>query len=433
MEKRKTEWWIREVASEQKATVQEGTKKLSRDSIQLVHTHDGEPFNSRNGKVPGKLANSSAWENNVTEGIPLRKGTRRNVDVWITQSSKNGKERSELPSSIGKLSWDKETFPHTQDMQQAMMVDRSLQHVHRFTPENSHHHQTVSFEVQESASSGKEPKPKFEQRSTTTKTQVLRLEEPTVRKSRSAGRVEYSHSQDGQGAERFESASLGTIVIPDSKQHSFSVNIQQHNPGLETEKQNSQQCITQTRTHGEPPSKLTHRSGGKVQAYSTYTEPATALDDSNLGGLVIVDVHQSQESSSSQVQEVIPHPTVKEKNTEQWRTQIMTHEGLQSEGPRTIQFLANHEGHPITTSDSVSSGNVTVVPGYQHSFSIHAPRQDGKHIDEELIQRQTTTRLRGGGEEQQIITLDGSSNGTVVIPIQIDHASSTANVQVHNG
>lgn len=416
-----------------------GSKKLSRDSVESVVTHE-ESLNTRNGRVPGKLVvhdfnekNSLACENNVTESIPLRKGTRGNVDVWITQSNKYGEERSELRNSIGKLSGDKVKFLHTRDVQPAVTIDSSLQHGNRVTPDNSHHHQNVSFEVLRIVSSGKEQKPK----STTTRTEVLRLEEPAARESRSADRVDFSLSQSGQGAERYESVSLGKIVIPDSKQHSFSVNIQQYSPGLETEKRNSQQWMTQTGTHGEPPSKLTHGSSGKVQAYSTYTEAATALDGSTPGGVVIVDVHHSQDRSSSQVQEVIPPSTVKENNTEQWTTQIITHEGFQSEGPGTIQFLDNHKGHPITTSDSVSSANATVAPGFQHSFSIQ--RQDGKHIDEELIQRQTTTRLRAdevqfvnSGEGQQVITLDGSSDGTVVIPIQIEHVLSPANVQIRN-
>ena len=434
-------WNIHSLSYEEQrnSTMPVGSKKLSRDSIESVATHE-ESLNTRNGRVPGKPVvhdfnekSSLAGENNVTESIPLRKGTRGNVDVCITQSNKYGEERSELPNSIGKLSGDKVKFLHARDVQPAVTIDSSLQHGNRVTPDNSHHHQNVSFEVLRIVSSGKEQKPK----STTTRTEVLRLEEPAARESRSADRVDFSLSQSGQGAERYESVSLGKIVIPDSKQHSFSVNIQQYSPGLETEKRNSQQWMTQTGTHGEPPSKLTHGSSGKVQAYSTYTEAATALDGSTAGGVVIVDVHHSQDRSSSQVQEVIPPLTVKENNTEQWTTQIITHEGFQSEGPGTIQFLDNHKGHPITTSDSVSSANATVAPGFQHSFSIQ--RQDGKHIDEELIQRQTTTRLRAdevqfvnSGEGQQVITLDGSSDGTVVIPIQIEHVLSPANVQIRN-
>ena len=418
-------------------------KELSRDSM-LVHTYQTERSISGNGRLPGKLMvhnvkenNFLASENYVTEGISLRKGTGRNVDGWIAQSNKYGGERSERPSSIGRLSGDKVKFLYTQDVQPAIMVDNSLQHGHQVTPDVNYHHQKVSFDVQEISLPKKEQKPKIEQWTTTTRTRVLRLEEPAARESRSADRVELSRSQNGHGNERYESVSLGKLVIPDSNQHSFSVNIQQYSPGLETEKRNSQQWITETRTQEEPRSKLTRGSSGQVQAYSTYTEPATALDGSTIGG-VIVDVHHSQDSPSSQVQEVIPPPTVRKNNSEQWTTQIIADEGLQSERPGTIQFPDNHKGHPVSTSESVASANVTVAPGFQHSFSIQ--RQDGKDIGEELIQRQTTTRLRSGeiqlantGEGQEVITLDGSSDGTVVIPIQIEHVLSPANVQIHNG
>lgn len=440
-------WNIRSMSYEgqRNSSVQGKIKELSRDSM-LVHTHERQGLNSGNGRMPGKLVvhnlkenNSLACENDGTDGIPLRKGTGRNADVWISQSNKYGEtESSELPSSIGKLSEDKVKFLHTQGVQPAIMVDRSLQHGHQVTPDVNHHHQNVTVDGQEISFSRKEQKPKFEQWSTTTRPQVLRVDEPASREIRSAHRVELSRSQNGHGAERNESASFGKLVIPDSKQHSFSVNIQQYSPGLETEKQNSQQCITKPRTHEEPRLKISHGSSAKVQAYSTYTEPATALDGSTLGGVVIVDVQHSEDSSPSQVQEVIPPPTVKKNNTEQWTTQIIAHEGWQSEGPGTIQFLANHEGHPVSTSESVSSANVTVAPGFQHSFPIQ--RQDGEHSDEELIQRQTTTRLRtseiqlaNSGEGEQFITLDGSSDGTVVIPIQIEHVLSPAHVQIRNG
>ena len=441
-------WNIRSMSYEgqRNSSVPGGIKELSRDNT-LVRARETERLNSGNSRVPGKLVvhnfkenNSLACENGVTEGIPLRKGTGQNVDVRIAQSNKSGERSSELPNSIGKLSGSKVKFLHTQDVQAAIMADSSLQHGHQVAPDVDYHHQNVSVDVQEISLSRKEQKPKSEQWSTTTRTQVLQLEEPAARESRSADRVELRRSQNGHGAERYESVSLGKLVIPDSKQHSFSVNIQQYSPGLETEKRNSQQWITKTRTHEEPRLKPTHGSSAMVQAYSTYTEPAAlALDGSTIGGVVIVDVDRSQDSSSSQVQEVIPPPTVKKTNTEQWTTQIIPHEGLQSEGPKTIQFLASHEGHPISTSESVSSANVTVAPGFQHSFSIQ--RQDGKHSGEaELIQRQTTTRLRANevqlgnsGEGQQVITLDGSSDGTVVIPIQIEHVLSPANVQIRNG
>ena len=432
-------WNIRSMSNEaqRESSLPGRIKEYSRESM-LVHSHETVRLNSGDRRLPGKLVvhnfkenNSLACEDDVSEGISLRKSTGRNVDAWVAQSNKYGKEGSERPSSTGRLSGDKVKFLHTQDVQPAIMVDNSLQNGHQVTPDVNYHHQNVSFDVRETALSRKE------QWLTTTRTQVLRFEEPAARESRSADRVELSRSQNGDGNERYESVSLGKLVIPDSNQHSFSVNIQQYSPGLETEKRNSQQWITETRTHEEPRSKLTHGSSGKVQAYSTYTEPATSLDGSTLGG-VIVDVYHSQDSSSSQVQEVIPPPTVRKNNSEQWTTQIIGDEGLQSERPGTIQFSANHKEHPLNTSEIFSSANVTVAPGFQHSFSIR--RQDGKDIGEELIQRQTTTRLPAGdiqlassGEGQQVIKLDGSCDGTVVIPIQIEHVLSPANVQIRNG
>ena len=436
VEKRKPEEWITQVASIQKSTGQVGTNKLSSD---LVYREDVEPTNTSKARLSGKLVVHDCKGKNakkdVTEGIQLSHGSRANVDVWITQANKYGKERSELPSLIGKVSEDKMKYLQTQDMEPALSP---LQDDNRVTSEVNHHHQNVSLEVQDISLSGKDQKPTFGQWSTTrTRTQVGRSEEPDARKRRCAEAVEYSDSQNGQRAERCESVSLGEIVIPDSKQHSFSVNILQHSPGLEREKRNSQQWITQNRTHGTTPSKSTHGPSGKEQAYFTYTEPATALDGSTPGGLIILDVHDSQDISSSQIQEVIPPPIVKQKNNEQWTTQIITHEGLQSKGPRTIQILDNHKGQSITTSDNVSSATGTVVPGFQHSISIQ--RQDGKHIGDELIQRKTTTKLRAGelqfvnsGEGQQVITLDGPSDGTIVIPIQIENVSSSANVKIRN-
>ena len=394
------------------------------------------------GKTPGRVVMTDLnYDSCSARGIEMnefsvsREGERRNVDVWVTQSSKYEGQKSELPCPVGKLSGDKVEFLHTQDMQPAKMLNGSSQSDDLVILDRNH--QSFSIEVQQIAPSGKVEKPSSEQWSNRTRTKVLRSEQPSSGEIRSIDKVQFSHTQ--MGAENLHSVSPGKIVLPYPNQHSFSIRVQERSPGFQIEKRNAQQWVTQTTSYVEPLSQVPHASNrlppaGKLQFHSTNnTEPANSLNGSSPGRIVIHDFNQ--DSSSIQVQEVVPPPTVKKSDTEEWKMQIRTLEELQSEAPGTVQLLHTYKTQPINTSDDVSAARANVAPGgYQHSFSIQ--RQDGKRYGEQLITQQSTTKFPVGetqfvhSDETQVITLDGSSGGSVVIPIQIDHISSPPNVEI---
>ncbi|KAJ7386489.1 hypothetical protein OS493_008623 [Desmophyllum pertusum] len=315
VEKQKGDQWIIHSTKQEdlRSVVPPATTTVSGDhKFQFLRTQDQQPTNIRSGSLPGRLVipdyNQHSSTTRVNEVIPAGKVDKRNADLWITQTTKREETRSELPRSIERLSEDKVKVLHTHNLQPVTTLDRSSPGKIVIPDFNR---QSFSVEVQ-----GISPSQKVDKRSNsgqwsmrTSTQEVLRSGQPPPREIESAEKVQFSHAQIRQGIETLDTVSLGTIVIPDdSNQRSFSINVQERSPSS-PDTRNAQQWITQTTTNGELQSnKLPH--AGRLQFdYTNDTQPAKTVVGAIPGRMIIADFNQ--DSSSMQVQEVVPPPTMK--------------------------------------------------------------------------------------------------------------------------
>ena len=355
--------------------------------------------------------------------------------------------RSEPPAQANRLSADKMTFLHTQETQPLKKLDASSPG-RLVIPDFNQQQHSSTIEVKELTPPAKVEKRKTDEWITQVVTQEeVRLEPPAQANRLSGDKMTFLHTEEIQpvkkGDETLDRKSCGKIFFPKSNHNRFSINVQARSPGLQKERQNGQEWITQSRAHVEAAQQPTPSSkmlspAGKPQLHSTGSSAsANTLSGSTSGSLVIHDFNRDR--SSMQVEEIVPPPMVKRNSTQQWETKVITNEEFPSEGPGTVQIIQTYQTHPVSTTNSVSSAVVNVVPGsYQHSFS--AKIQDGERNGGQWIKEPSPSTFSAGetqlvqsDETHRVITLDGSSGGSVVIPIQIDQTSFPSNVKIRNG
>ncbi|KAJ7386490.1 hypothetical protein OS493_008624 [Desmophyllum pertusum] len=222
----------------------------------------------------------------------------------------------------------------------------------------------------------------------------------------SAGTIQYLYTHETQPVDAVN-------VVSEGNQHSFSIQVQNASPTPNFES-NGEQWIRHT-------TKLPVTERQFVHSENTF-------DDVSSSGAtnVVVPGGNQQHSFSIQVQNASSTPNVEKSNGEQWirhTTKLPVTER---------QFVLSDNAFDDVSSSGAT--NVVVPGGNQQSFSIQVQNASSspnieKSNGEQWIRH--TSRLPAGETEfvqtdqtHQFITLDGSSTGSVVIPIQMQHVSS---------
>ena len=464
VDKQKTEQWITQTIKQEELRTKLPTpqKNLSADKVQFLHTQQQQSVEKLHMTSPGRLVipefsqHSSTTE--VQEVSPPPKVEKRNAEQWMTETRKQDELRSEQPPPPKKLSTDKVQFLHLQEQQSVEKVNVSSPG-RLVIPEFTQHSSTI--EVQEVS-----PPPRVEKRNAeqwiiqTTNQEELRSELPPPPNKLSSHKIHFLQTQEKLKEERVNVSSPDRLVIPEFSQHSSTTEVQEVVPNPKVEKRKKEQWITQTIKEEElrtelppPPNKLSTEKIHFLQTQEKQKEERVNV--LSPGRLVIPEF--SQQSSTTEVQEVVPPPKVEKRKTGQWITQTTEQEELQSELPPPpnklsadkVQFLQSEEKQKVENVKVTSRGWPVIPESTQHSSTMDvqqvspSSKVEKRNAEQWIIQTTNQEQLRSelppppnklsadkvqflhNQEQQSVEKVNVSSPGRLVIPEFSQHSSTT--------
>ena len=414
-------------------------KKLSGDKVRFLHMQDVEPVEVGKRVSAGKLVipdgRNQIFSINVQNAAPSQKGEKRSPEQCLTRASEHAVFMSEQQPPSKILSGDRRE-PWQSENRQGIEISE------RLTPDKSvvraSNEHVFSIKVQGVAPDSQLTKRNGEQ--LTKQTIIhgeLESEVPHVRNTvLTAEKFKSYSTKDTHPSNTQYDSTPGKVVIPDFNQNTSFVEVQEVVPLPTVKKQTSElrqtQIITHEQLQSEPPPSP-REAVGKLDSLSRAQKTHSAtFDVLPSGGNVAPG--DTQKHFSIQIQDTFASSNVGKRKDDQW----IRHSITELPAGQT-QFIRSGEAHPVVTIDGASSSGSVVIP--VQIAHVSSPPGADIHTDEKWITRQTSTRLPVGerqfvqtSEARQVVSLDGaSSNGSVVIPVQIEQVSSSPNIEIHNG
>ena len=231
VDKRNQEQWITHTIKQEelRSELPPPVNKLPTDKVQFLQDQQTHRVDKANFSTPGRIIipdfsqDSSTLQTQQTSPPP--KLDKRKAEEWITHTTKHEELRSELPPSTNKLSAHKVQFLQIQETQPATKADGPspgrlvIPHFEK---------QTSTWKADKKPPPPKGEKVHAEQWITTTiKQEELRSEIPAAANKLAADKLQFLQTQDTHLAAKADGVSPGRLVIPDFKQHSFTVEVQE--------------------------------------------------------------------------------------------------------------------------------------------------------------------------------------------------------------
>ncbi|KAJ7386488.1 hypothetical protein OS493_008622 [Desmophyllum pertusum] len=413
----------------------------TREQRHFNGTQDTNPTETSRGKIviPDFNQNITILEK---ERTPYAKLEKRISQEWVTQTTTEKEQRSELQSPTSKLSAERIIFLQNKDTTPAKTFDghspRKL--IIPDLPQKSPN--TQAREVIPYSQARTEHKTEEGMRQSDNR-EEFNMEFTRQANRLTADKMQFLHKEDTEPVKKLD----------EFNQYSSTIEVKDPSPPPKEEKRKTDewvtQVVTQEEVRSEAPLQANRLSADKMQFIHTQdTEPSIQKLDGQSPGRLVIPQYNRQ-SWTIEDKEPSPPPKVEKRKPEEWVTQIVTQEEVRSEPPLQtsklkedkMQFLHKEDTEPVKKLLCYSPGKLVIPEFNQYSSTIEVkdpsspPKVEKRKTDEWVTQVVTQEEVRSEpplqanrlsadkmqflhtqDTETSVQKLDGQSPGRLVIP-----------------